>query len=272
MKLIRSGLLLFFLCFSIAGIFSQSLWNPDFKGYINPNLAIAVGDIVVVELNENTTLNFSFSQKEDRQLTLQFSGGEGGNLFSFLPAVKTGGNEGGKGNEKVELKAKIAARVTEVTGNGILRIVGTKSMNLGKKSQSVTIAGYINASDLKADNTIDFARMADATVTFKTLVEPGTPILTSNDIEEVITQAAAGGGQGSTQGGAGAQGAQPPVAGGVAGATAGGNQPTAATGGIQPVTAPTGPSLQKKTLTLTNAKKKELLLIYLNRMIQLIFQ
>ena len=263
MKPVRIVSLLFFLCFSMIGTFSQSLWNPDFKGYINPNPALAVGDIVVVELNENTALNFSFSQKEDRQLTLQFSGGEGGNLFSFLPTVRTGGNEAGKGNDKVKLKAKIAARVTKVTGNGILRIEGTKSMNLGKKSQSISISGYVAASDLKAGNTIDFVKVADATLTYKTLVEPGTPILTSNDINEVITQAATGGVQGSAQGGAGARGSQPPVAGGVAGATA---------GGTQPVTVPAGSSPQKKSLTLTDAKKKELLLIYLNRMIQLIFQ
>ncbi len=69
----------------------ESLWSPAFKGYLAGSTGLAVGDALVVQIDASSSLSFSSSVNDSKNLTLEFTGGTGGNLFSFLPQVRSGG-------------------------------------------------------------------------------------------------------------------------------------------------------------------------------------
>ena len=70
----------------------ESLWSPDFKGYLSGSRGLAVGDALVVQIDASSSLSFSSTTSDSKNLTLEFTGGDSGNLFSFLPQGRTGGS------------------------------------------------------------------------------------------------------------------------------------------------------------------------------------
>ena len=59
----------------------ESLWSPDFKGYLSGSRGLAAGDALVVQIDASSSLSFSSSSNDSKNLTLEFSGGVG-----FQPA------------------------------------------------------------------------------------------------------------------------------------------------------------------------------------------
>jgi flagellar L-ring protein FlgH len=254
-KRIRVFCLLFFagLCAAEA----ESLWSPDFKGYLSGSNGLAQGDTIVVAIDTASSLKFSASNNDSKTLTLEFSGGEGGDLFAFLPQVKTGGAQSAKGDSTYALKAEITALVTAVDATGRATISGSRTVALEGKEESITLTGWVNPKDVDQKGVVSLSRVGNARLTYRTFLMPAQPLLTSKDIQEIISGGSAGTAQASGAGGTSA------VAGGTGTAAAAG----AATG-------TTGGSIagaQTRTLSLTDAKKKELLLLYLNRLMDVLF-
>ena len=83
-----------------------------------PGGGIAVGRqgelSVQVVLDESTSFTYSSSSIGNKQIFLEFSGGEAGDLFSFLPSGKSGESLSRKGSEEFSIKTSIAARVIEI--------------------------------------------------------------------------------------------------------------------------------------------------------------
>jgi hypothetical protein len=274
----KQGVIVSLLLFALFPVGAESLWNPDFKGYLSGGRGLSKGDMVVIEIDASSSLSFSSSNNDSKNLTLEFSGGETGNLLSFLPQVKTGGTQTTKGAEQYSVKAQVPAVVTDVDATGRASVQGSRSVSLQGKEESIALTGWINPKDVDQKGVVPLTRVGDARLVFKTLLEPSEPILTDKDIQEIIavvpTPAAA-------QLGAGAAGA-PAAPAAASGGTAG--QPAATTGAAtQPAAAPNaapavagvsqaaGPTAPTTTLSLTDTRKKELLLLYLNRLIDVLF-
>ncbi len=236
----------FFLCL-IGMLEGESLWAPGFNGYLSPGSVIKVGDTVVVTIDSNTSLSFQSATQDSRNLSLRFSGGETGNIFAFLPTVQSGVNMNGKGKEGLTLKATLVTRVRGIDPNGKLEINGSRTISVNGQEESISLSGVVDPADLRDGKFVDFSMVADSSLVFKTLLEPGKPVLTSNDIKEIIREV------NKTQLGNTGQGLQP-------------NQ------GTQKNQAPNTNITTTRTYTLSDAKKKQLLLVYLNKMIDLLFK
>ncbi len=238
----------------------ESLWSPDFKGYL-AGRGFAKGDSIVIVIDTSSALSFSASNTDSKNLTLEFSGGEGGSLFSFLPQGRTGADLSTKGAEQYSLKGQIPATVMDVDASGRGMVQGTRAIQLEGKEESLTLSGWVSPKDVDQKGQVPLSRLADARLVFKTFLAPAQPVLTSADIQRIISQAAAA---------APAQGAAP--AAGQAGTATAGTTPTAAAGAApaagQQAAQPVQPTA---TLSITDAKKMELLLIYLNRLVDIIF-
>jgi flagellar basal body L-ring protein FlgH len=249
MNYLRNGFVFgcLILCLlSAEGVFADSLWTPGFEGYLSTKTAVQEGDIVLVQIDTSTSLSFDASASDAKNITFEFSGGEYGNLFSFLPATRTGGNQTARGKQEYTLNTEISARITEIDGTGKARIEGTRSFSLENKEELVSIIGWIDPGILGSERIVSFSQLADARLRFRTLLEPAGATLTAADIEEVIeiiqTQpAAAPGPEDAGQPPAGAPAAQPSVE-------------------------------ERRSYQLTQEKKIELFLSYINRMVDLLFQ
>jgi hypothetical protein len=227
----------------------ESLWSPAFKGYLSGSAGLAVGDALVVQIDASSSLSFSSSSSDSKNLTLEFTGGGAGDLFSFLPQVRTGGTLSTTGKDSLRLKAAIPVVVTTVAPDGTAQVQGSRTIIVQGKNESITVSGFVPRGLLGQKGTIGFSQLANARLAYTTLLSSPANVLSAADLQTIVTPAA-------TVGVAPAGVAAPAAAGAAAPATA---APAAST------TAP------QATLSIPDARKKELLLLYLNRLIDIIF-
>jgi hypothetical protein len=234
-KPIRIVCLLLFIGFNAS---AESLWSPDFKGYLSGSNGLARGDTVIVAIDTSSSLSFSASNNDSKTLTLEFSGGEGGNLFSFLPQMKTGGSQSAKGASQYSLRGEIPATVTDIDASGRAVLSGSRTVVLEGKEETVALSGWVDPRDVDQKGKVSLSRIGNARLIYRTFLIPSEQVLTSRDIQEIIASAA-------------------PPAGAAAAAPA-----SAAPSGQAPT----------KVLALSDAKKRELLLLYLNRLMDVLFE
>ena len=245
--MVKHFLSIIFLVLITYGAVGETLWNSDFKGYITSSPVVAVGDVVLIKIDSGSSLSFNSSQQDSKHITLEFTGGETGNLFSFLPDISSGDTLSGKGKNSYTLKTLIAARVTSTDNRGKAQIQGTRSVSIDGKLESITVTGWIDPGDLEKNNTIPFTRVADSRILYTTILEPGKITLKTKDIKETLAQQAPAANAAALGNAPGAAGA------------AGGNAGTSTQQAAQ------------KQYSITDVKKHELLLLYINKMIDLIF-
>ena len=233
----------------------DSLWSPDFKGYLSGGRAFAVGDTIVVQIDASSSLSFSASSNDTKNLTLEFTGGESGNLFSFLPQVRTSGVQSTTGKDSLSLKTQVPVVVTAVNPDGSAQVRGSRTVSVQGKNESVTVSGSVSPGLLDQKGSINFSRLANSRLIYTTFLASAKDVLTQADLQTLLTPAAAAG---ALPAGAAAPGAPAAAVG-----TPAAGVPAAAPPGAQQV--------PQQSLVISDARKRQLLLLYLNRLIDVVF-
>lgn len=234
---------------------ADSLWSPDFSGYLSDGTTVAIGDVVTIEVDSELVFSYGASSKDSKRISLEFAGGEFGDLLSFLPSVKSGGDRTVKGEETYALSADIVVRVVELDAVGTVFLQGSKTLSFEGKQGSLTLSGWVDARDLGRDRRVSYSKIADSRIVFRSLLQPVDDILTAEDIEEVIPAL------------------QPEVAAIAEAVTPAEGTETVAEPGERVVAQPASQALpQQKTYRLSDEKRRELFLRYVNRLIDLIFR
>jgi len=241
----------------------DSLWSPDFKGYLSGGRGFAVGDTIVVQIDASSSLSFSASSNDTKNLTLEFTGGQSGNLFSFLPQVRTGGEQSTTGKDSLSLKTQVPVVVTVVNPDGSAQVQGSRTVSVQGKNESVTVSGSVSPGLLDQKGAVNFSKLANSRLVYTTFLASAKDVLTQADLQTLLTPAA----------GAGAPAAAAAAPAGAApAATAAPAQPGAPAPAPQGAQAGTGAAQPpQQSLVITDARKKELLLLYLNRLIDVVF-
>lgn len=230
----------------------DSLWSPDFKGYLSGGRGFAVGDTIVVQIDASSSLSFSASSNDTKNLTLEFTGGQSGNLFSFLPQVRTGGEQSTTGKDSLSLKTQVPVVVTAVNPDGSAQVQGSRTVSVQGKNESVTVSGSVSPGLLDQKGSINFSKLANSRLVYTTFLASAKDVLTQADLQTLLTPAPAAA--------AAPAGTPAPAQPGVPAPAPQGAQ--AGTGAAQ------GP---QQSLVITDARKKQLLLLYLNRLIDVVF-
>jgi len=239
--------------FCMAAAFSlgaETLWTPGFQGYLSGTTAVRPGDILSVIVDSASSLSFEASSNDAKSITLEFSGGEFGNLFSFLPVGRTGGNQRVKGAQDYELASEIAVRVVESDAAGKVRVEGSRGVSIQGREEQLSISGWLDPGSLGAARQVRFSRLADSRLSFRTFLQPSAPTLSAADIEEVVAALEA------------ELGAEAEAA-------------AAAAPGAAPAAVPAAPgtlAAPASRYTLTSERKTELFLRYINRLVDVLFQ
>lgn len=220
---------------------AESLWSPEFKGYLGGGPGLAAGDVLVVEIDASSSLSFSASNTDSKTLTLEFSGGESGNLFAFLPQVRSGGAQSTKGKEELSLTTQVPVVVVQVGADGRAQVQGSRVVSVEGKEESITVTGRVDPSMVDARRRIPLSLLTDARLVYRTFLRPSRDVLTQRDLQEIF--------------------AAQPAAG----------QPAAATGQPAAAAQPGQPAQAGRTLAITDARKRELLLQYLNSLVDILF-
>jgi flagellar basal body L-ring protein FlgH len=272
MKFLRFGIAAALFSAAALTLGAESLWTTGFQGYLLGTTAVRPGDILTVIVDSSSSLSFEASSNDAKSITLEFSGGEFGNLFSFLPLGRTGGTQAVKGAQEYELASEISARVVETDSAGAVRIEGSRGVSIQGREEQLTVSGWLDPNALGAERRVHFSRLADSRLSFRTFLQPATATLTAADIEEAVaaleTALAPGPGPAVAPGAptgiapAGAVPAAPPGAAAQPGAA-----PAAGVGQPGAVAAPLA-----TTYRLSDEKKVELFLQYINRLVDVLFQ
>lgn len=151
-----------------------SLWDDrQSRLYTDPR-ALAVGDILTVEIAINDQAKFENeserSRDSERSLGLAGSfdvGGSGssaeadGNIGSGTSSTGIGSTE-----RSEAMRLRIAAVVTDVQPNGNLRITGSQEVRVNSELRVLNIAGIARPNDIGAANTISYERIAEARISY----------------------------------------------------------------------------------------------------------
>ena len=269
----KRALAILFLAAVTLAATAESLTSPGFKGYLSGR-GLAKGDSVFVLVDTTSKLAFAASSTDARAFTLEFSGGSTGNLFSFLPQGRTGGDRKLDGKQELSMSGRIPATVAEVDAAGRALVRGSRTIEIEGHAESIEISGWIDPRDVEGDRTVSFSAVADARLIYRTLLSSARDVLTAEDIKEVLAalpQTAEGAAVIKPAGSAAAA-APSATTGAPATSAPTTGAPTTGTASAGTASAGTVPQPAPATsFTLTDRKKLELLLVYLNRLVDLVF-
>jgi len=143
---------------------------PVRRSWTSDRHALQQGDLVTVLIDEfilaSANKNQSASQEKDRNL----------GITALLPGSSTGGGlktqndvgdrQRGESSRQQRFSGEISARVVEVSPSGMVRVEGTKKLQIDDVEEEVTIRGWVRPQDLSLQNTIESWRMSDAEILY----------------------------------------------------------------------------------------------------------
>lgn len=157
-----------------------SLFSEATPGVLQDARAVAVGDILFINIDESTAASGDASTTLNRDSSMDANMQA---LLGLVPALKkshpdidpaqlislmssSGFAGDGKTTRKGELQGSIAVRVRENMPNGDLLVEGTKVVMINHEENHLYISGLVRSSDIGRDNSVLSSRIADAQVEF----------------------------------------------------------------------------------------------------------
>jgi flagellar L-ring protein FlgH len=149
-------------------------WVGGSADYFRGQRAMVRGDLITVRisLNDKATFNNSSSRtrKAKADTGTDFDVGLFGLTGQGAATANAGSNSTASGqgtitrSERVEVT--LTAIVTKVYPNGMLYIEGSQQAMVNFERRDVKIAGIVHPKDISPDNSIDFAKIAEARVVY----------------------------------------------------------------------------------------------------------
>jgi len=172
MSLKKFALILLFL---LLLPFSLHLKSQDFgrgQSLFTDIKAHAVGDILTVNIYENSRASQQVESKNEKSSDAATSGGPGIGPLDFIPlfgvnATSSYSHDGkGENLRSGDLRARMSVTVIALKDNGDLVIQGSRVVGISKDKETLTLTGVVRARDIKPDNTIESYKIADAEINY----------------------------------------------------------------------------------------------------------
>ncbi len=131
-----------------------------------------VGDILTVNIYENTQATNKAETRTEKNSESSVEGGPGTGFLDFIPlfgasfASKNTHDGKGENLRNRNLRAKMSVTVVAVKENGDLVIEGTRTVGISTDKETLTLTGVVRQRDINADNSIDSYLIADAEITY----------------------------------------------------------------------------------------------------------
>ncbi|MEV8465958.1 flagellar basal body L-ring protein FlgH [Fluviibacterium sp. DFM31] len=158
-----------------------SLWSGARNSLLGDLRASEQGDIltVVIEFDEKAEISNSTSRSRSAGESMkvpQFLGlpqridknlPEGASMADAV-SVKSGSESDGDGSvrRKEKLELKVAATITDVLPNGVLRIQGSQEVRVNYELRELLVTGYVRPEDISRSNQITYDKIASARISY----------------------------------------------------------------------------------------------------------
>ena len=172
--MIRSTLICLTILIS-GSLFGQTFTTQSRSMYADVK-AYHVGGVVTVLIVEIARASRESSVESSSRSNVATDGAVKGDLGKYSKFLPTFGMSSGLSNshdgsegtsQKEQLAGKITAMVTEVTGNGLLKIKGERVVEVNGEKNLMELEGLVRPRDIGTDNTVYSYKIADANITYK---------------------------------------------------------------------------------------------------------
>ena len=132
-----------------------------------------IGDVITVLIAETSNASRASSANISASSGIGADGSVSGNLSNFLPLFGMATNisedhNDDEGTTQTEMvTGKITATIIEKDPNGLLKINGSRKVNVNGETNIMEINGYIRDRDITSQNTIYSYYIANADITYK---------------------------------------------------------------------------------------------------------
>ena len=156
--------------------FTLSLKGNDFgqgRSLFSDIKAHKVGDILTVNIYENTQATNKAETKSEKSGEASVSGGPGTGFLDFIPlfgaSTESKNSFDGKGENlrNRNLRATMSVTVVAVKENGDMVIEGTRTVGISTDKETLTLTGVVRQRDVKPDNSVDSYLIADAEINYR---------------------------------------------------------------------------------------------------------
>lgn len=147
---------------------AQSLFDAQqWRGLTADNKAFRPGDVLTVQVFENTSASTSADTGTRRNNRLQAELAHRGNTAAQTSVAVGGDFDGGGRTQRASrLLATVTVTVQEVLPGGQLRIAGTQSVTVNQELQRVLLEGVVRPVDISDGNVVQSTRIAQARITY----------------------------------------------------------------------------------------------------------
>lgn len=144
-----------------------SLWKNG-NDVLADRTARREGDVITIIISESSSASYSANTKATKDDKTSIAKGIGPILANLIPALGVGANSSidGKGSTTAQgqFSARMSAIVKKVLPNGTLLIEGTRTITTNKETQTIVLSGIVRREDIRTDNTVFSASLAEATI------------------------------------------------------------------------------------------------------------
>ncbi len=160
---------------------AASLWNGGPQSLLGDQRAILAGDIltVVIEIDDKAEISNSSSRVRSGSESLSIPSlfgipqrldtllADGASLESAVSTTSTSNSSGdGSVRRKEKLTLRVAATITEVLPNGVLRISGSQEVRVNFEIRELLVSGFIRPKDISRQNEITYDKIASARISY----------------------------------------------------------------------------------------------------------
>ena len=158
-----------------------SLWSRERQSLLGDRRAVAKGDIltVVIEIDESAEISNGTSrsrnaseslgmpqllglpQRLDRRLP---EGASSADAVDLSSGAQSSGQGSVSRNEKLTLR--VAATITDVLPNGVLKIAGSQELRVNFEIRELLVSGYVRPEDITRQNVVTYDKIASARVSY----------------------------------------------------------------------------------------------------------
>jgi flagellar L-ring protein precursor FlgH len=164
---LRNGVLVILPLWSIT-VCAESLYQEQsFRPLIADNKAFRVGDLLTVQVFENSSASTSAETGTRRGNSLSAGvSNRSGSVGKADLGVSGEFDGGGKTQRANRLLATLTVSVREVLPNGDLHIGGEQILTVNEEPQKVNLEGRVRPIDVSDGNVVLSTRLADAKISY----------------------------------------------------------------------------------------------------------
>ncbi|MFZ6876347.1 flagellar basal body L-ring protein FlgH [Undibacterium sp. Di27W] len=149
-------------------VFADSLYKEStYRALTSDNKAFRVGDVLTVQVFENSTASTSSDTGTRRKDSVSAELGKNGSTLRQF-GVSVGGefDGGGKTQRSSKLLATLTVAVREVYSNGDLGVSGEQALMVNDEIQRVSLEGRVRPQDISDQNVVISTRLSDAKIVY----------------------------------------------------------------------------------------------------------